>query len=104
MQRDRRKNPRHTNARMEKITRERIRARGDVCAICGKPIDYSLKKPDPMAFEVDHIIPISRGGKLYDMDNLQATHRICNERKGNQLDDERDAMHMSLTTSCDLWS
>ena len=28
------------------------------CYLCGEPIDYTLKWPDPMCFTVDHIIPL----------------------------------------------
>lgn len=97
------KNIRHTNSRLEKLTRDRIKARGDVCAICGKPIDYSLRRPDPMAFQVDHIIPIARGGALYDIDNLQATHAICNQRKGGSIEEERTTVQLSRPTSMDFW-
>jgi 5-methylcytosine-specific restriction endonuclease McrA len=39
----------------------------------------------PMSCEVDHIIPISRGGAAYDIDNLQLTHAKCNRQKSNRL-------------------
>ena len=55
------------------------------CAICGKPIDYSLKPPNPLSVSVDHIIPISRGGHPSDLDNLQLTHLCCNVSKSNKL-------------------
>lgn len=41
-----------------------------------------------MSFECDEILPVSRGGSEYDMNNVQAAHRICNQRKGNRLMDE----------------
>lgn len=47
------------------------------CAICGQPIDYRLPHLDPMAFVVDHIKPLARGG-TDTLDNKQATHRSCN--------------------------
>ena len=37
-----------------------------------------------MSFEVDEIVPVSLGGDPLDRSNVQATHRICNERKGNK--------------------
>ena len=55
------------------------------CAICGRPIDYSLPAGHPMSFEVDEIVPVSLGGSELDWRNLQPAHRICNERKGNRL-------------------
>lgn len=53
------------------------------CAICGLPINYELKHPNPWSFTIDHIIPISRGGTT-DEDNLQAAHFKCNRLKGER--------------------
>lgn len=61
--------------------RRAIIAAGDVCAICGRPIDKALKFPDPMSASVDHIIPISKGGHPSAPDNLQLVHLICNQMK-----------------------
>ena len=36
-----------------------------------------------MSFEVDEIIPVSLGGNPLDRSNVDAAHRICNERRGN---------------------
>ena len=55
-----------------------------VCALCGMPIDKSLKYPDPMSFTVDHIIPAKLGGNS-NIDNLQPAHWICNRQKGAKL-------------------
>ena len=57
------------------------------CALCNEPIDYSLHYRNPMAYVVDHIIPIARGGEDH-LDNIQAAHRSCNESKGARLHDE----------------
>lgn len=54
------------------------------CALCGLPINKNLKYPDPMSISIDHIIPISKGGKS-SLDNLQATHLICNKQKGTKI-------------------
>ena len=62
-----------------------ILATQDVCALCGAPVDKSLKAPDPMSPNVDHIIPISKGGHPSSLDNLQLTHRWCNLHKGDKL-------------------
>lgn len=62
--------------------KKRILASSDVCAICGKPVDKSLKYPHPMSPSVDHIEPIIKGGHPSDMDNLQLTHLACNRAKG----------------------
>lgn len=55
------------------------------CGICGQPIDYTLKWPDPKCFVVDHIVPINRDG-LDILANKQAAHRDCNRTKGDRLD------------------
>lgn len=36
-----------------------------------------------MSFEVDEIIPVSKGGDPLLFENTQPAHRICNQRKGN---------------------
>jgi len=38
-----------------------------------------------MSAEVDHIVPLSRGGHPTDPANLQAMHRRCNLAKGAEL-------------------
>ena len=37
-----------------------------------------------MSFEVDEIIPVSKGGSPIDRGNVAPAHRICNERRGNK--------------------
>lgn len=53
------------------------------CGICQQPIDYALRSPDPLSFEVDHIIAIDNGG-ADDLSNKQASHRKCNREKWNR--------------------
>ena len=65
--------------------RRRILMSQDICAICGRPVNKSLKTPDPNAPEIDHIIPISMGGHPSDISNLQLVHSICNKAKSNKL-------------------
>lgn len=38
-----------------------------------------------MSYELDEIIPVSRGGDPLDIDNVAPAHRCCNQRKGNKL-------------------
>ncbi|MBS7578394.1 MULTISPECIES: HNH endonuclease signature motif containing protein [unclassified Enterococcus] len=57
----------------------------NVCGICGKPIDKSLKAPDPLSAVVDHIVPINKGGHPSSMDNLQLAHWTCNRQKSDKL-------------------
>lgn len=60
--------------------RARIKAAKPACGICGEPIDYTLKWPDPRCFVVDHKIPLKRGG-LDNITNKQAAHAECNSKK-----------------------
>ena len=69
--------------------KKRILATQDLCGICGRPVDKSLKRPDPMAPEVDHIISVKQGGHPSDIANLQLTHAICNQRKGQRSVNDR---------------
>lgn len=93
------RNPRYYDAggwkareRMLTIVRERVQA-GEPCALCGQPIDLSLpqlfvdpkdgkRKRAPWSLECDEIVPVSKGGCATDPENIQPTHRICNQRKG----------------------
>lgn len=77
-------NPRRTNGSRRTKLRNRVRAMGLPCALCGQPIDYSLPAGDPMSYELDEIVPVSKGGSPYDPANVQPAHRICNQRKGNR--------------------
>lgn len=71
-------------AQFEKNKRRLLRS-CNVCGICGKPIDMSLKAPHPMSVCVDHIIPVSKGGHPSDIDNLQLAHWSCNRAKSDKL-------------------
>lgn len=62
-----------------------ILATQSVCGICGKPVDKTLKYPDPMSPTVDHIIPVAKHGDPVSLDNLQLAHRYCNRMKSDKL-------------------
>lgn len=76
-----------------RLARKRALASKDpVCAICHKYIDVQLPMTDPntglrnpLSVEIDHIVPRSRGGALYDLDNLQLSHSKCNRKKGARM-------------------
>ena len=68
--------------------RKKILATESICAICGKPVDKSLKFPHPMSASVDHIIPWDKGGDC-SLDNLQLAHFCCNRRKSDRILPER---------------
>lgn len=86
-------NPRRANSSKRNKIRLILKERGDPCHICGMPIDYSLPPGDPLSFEADEVVPVSRyweGGYpnpqacAMDISNIKAAHRICNQRRGNK--------------------
>jgi len=54
------------------------------CGICSEPVDPDLSWPDPLSVSLDHIVPVSRGGK-HARDNAQCSHLGCNVRKGARV-------------------
>ncbi len=86
-------NPRVTNGNARRKVRARLKAEGRPCWICeafGRPaeIDYSLSHNNPGAFEVDELIPVSRGGSPFEYSNLAAAHRRCNQWRSNRSVEE----------------
>lgn len=77
-------NPRYANGHARRQVREWLRSQGLPCHICGRAIDYTLPARHPMSFEVDEVVPVSKGGSPYDRANVAPAHRICNERRGNR--------------------
>lgn len=55
------------------------------CHICGEPIDYTLHYPHPRSYSTDHRVAVSVDAALAeDPGNLQPSHLVCNQRKGNR--------------------
>ena len=84
-----RANPRYAKSTARVRLRNRLKAEGRGCWICrafGRPdaIDYSLPARHPRAFEVDDLVPVSRGGNPVDYGNVDAAHRECNIWRGNR--------------------
>jgi 5-methylcytosine-specific restriction endonuclease McrA len=67
--------------------RAAIRRTKPPCGICQQEIDYTLPHLDPMAYVVDHIVPLNKGGADV-LENKQAAHRSCNRTKSDKLADE----------------
>lgn len=87
-----RRNERVSNGWRRRQLRARVLAAYDVCAICGKPVDKTLKTPHPMSAEVDELIPVSRGGDPYSFTNCRLTHRRCNRMKSDKTDEHARAL------------
>lgn len=98
-------NARIKNGNARRKLRAWLRAQGYPCALCGQPINYGLPSGHPDSFEVDEVVPVSRYWlKAYnaqagawagpyptpeqaalDRNNVEATHRKCNEEKSNHV-------------------
>lgn len=61
-----------------------LRSQGGCCWMCGLPIAYGAQAGDPLAFECDELVPVSRGGSPYDRENVAPAHRICNNWRGDK--------------------
>lgn len=92
---------RYANGNARRKVRAWLKAQALPCAICGRPIDYSLPAGDPMSFEVDEIVPVSRGGSPIDRANVQPAHRICNQRRGNRMPGDAGAAGLAVRRSRD---
>ena len=88
-------------------TRDRHRsviARGKPpCALCGEPIDYTLKYPHPKSFVVDHIIPLGKSptperiAELDVLSNKQAACADCNRLKWDKVEGDQPAARTFVT-------
>lgn len=93
-------NPRRANGWRRTQLRNRLRDEGRPCHLCGRPIDYSLPAGDPMSFEVDELVPVSKGGDPLDYGNVDAAHRLCNQRRAcKDLTAPRRARDLPCKTS-----
>ena len=91
-------NPRYFDSAARSRVRDIVKARilsGEPCALCGQPIELDApqwyvdpkdgrRKRAPWSWEVDEIVPVSKGGSPYDPANVQPAHRICNQRAGDK--------------------
>ena len=92
-------NPRYRYRTRREALRARLKAEGNPCHICGRPIDYSLPAGHPFSFEVDEVVPVSRGGDPLSYENCKASHRICNQRKGAKMNWKPQRISVELTCS-----
>ncbi|MDB5351003.1 MAG: hypothetical protein JWN86_2250 [Planctomycetota bacterium] len=67
---------------VEPVTMAVLRRRDqDTCRICGEPVDFSKRQPDPRAATIDHVRALTRGGP-HSYENTQLAHYRCNAEKG----------------------
>ncbi len=71
--------------KFRQIFRDECEQRSRPCHLCGQPIDYTLSKPHPQAFEMDHVTPEAFDGTLHDFDNVAPSHARCNRIAGAGL-------------------
>jgi ATP adenylyltransferase len=73
-------NSNYTNSHIKRRKKKRLMRKGNNrCAICGLGVDLA-------SANLDHIVPRSKGGRN-DIFNLRVTHRTCNTKRGNQMED-----------------
>lgn len=53
------------------------------CGLCATKVDRTLPYPHPKSASLDHIVPLSVGGK-HVLTNVQIAHFGCNMAKGNR--------------------
>lgn len=72
---------RNGSTRRWRTMRARILRRDPMCQL-------NLLGCTTVATCVDHIVPVSRGGPMFDPDNLRGACRSCNRQKSDKLDTE----------------
>ena len=76
------RNPRRSYRR--DVLWRRVRALGQPCWICGLPIPLDAPSKTPLAFELDDLVPVSKGGDPADPSNVAGVHRLCNQWRSNK--------------------
>lgn len=82
--------------------RAQVIAHEDVCYLCGKPVDKTLKT-GMMAPSVDHVVSRNSGGDLADTSNLHLVHRGCNSMKSDMTLEEYRYRQSSQRQSSRDW-
>lgn len=58
-----------------------------ICWICDRPVDPSLRHPDPGSRSMDHVIPLAAGG-VHGTENVALAHLGCNAAKQEKILDK----------------
>lgn len=75
---------RYSNGSRRRALVRRVKAMGMPCWICGMPIDAALPAGHPLSFELDELVPVSKGGSPTDPANVAGVHRLCNQWRSNK--------------------
>lgn len=75
---------RYANGARRRALVARVRAIGEPCHICGLPIPPDAPPGTPLAFELDELVPVSKGGSPIDFGNTAGSHRVCNQWRSNK--------------------
>ncbi|MFE5290192.1 HNH endonuclease [Nocardia sp. NPDC056611] len=62
---------------------------GWICYLCETPIDPAAPKHSGLEPQVDHVVPLARGG-VHRFENVRAAHAYCNGHKNARLLSELD--------------
>lgn len=70
---------------LQRDFKARCKAANIRCALCGHSIDYNAPGRSALAFELDHIVPVSiRPDLAFAPHNWQASHKSCNAAAGDK--------------------
>lgn len=73
---------------VESVDPQAVYARDNwICHICSQQVDSTLRHPNLMRASLDHVVPISKGGK-HSYENCACSHVLCNSTKGNKVHTE----------------
>jgi len=61
------------------------------------------RRPHPMSFVVDEIVPVSKGGDPLDFANTRPAHWICNARRGDGTRRNNNALGSALPQPFEEW-
>lgn len=72
---------REKQAYIERVSRRKVFERDQwTCRLCNTRLIRTVQVPHPKAATIDHIVPLSKGGK-HSYKNVQAAHFECNSAK-----------------------
>ena len=82
----------------------RVKSLGKPCWICELPIDPALPAGNPLAFELDELVPVSKGGSPVDIRNVAGAHRLCNQWRSNKSVSAVNAIKSEVIRRFGGWS